>query len=263
MPLVIEVAAALIRDGGGRYLITQRRRGSHLEGLWEFPGGKRDAGESLEECLRRELREELSATFSVGEKFETIEWTYPDRTIVLHFYRCRLEAGPIEPLEDQAMRWVAPERLHEFGFPPADQALIARLVTERIDAPMPGPISQHITFLDSADLARTAAFYGDVLGLRLARDQGTCRIYHVAGSAYIGFCRRDQASAVSPRGATGVTVLTFITDQVDEWFARLEAAGAEVVQRPTDKPQYRIYNAFVRDPDGYLVEIQRFWEPLE
>jgi catechol 2,3-dioxygenase-like lactoylglutathione lyase family enzyme len=59
-----------------------------------------------------------------------------------------------------------------------------------------------------------------------------------------------------------VTVLTFVTDDVDGWFARLEAAGAEVVQRPTDKPQYRIYNAFVRDPDGYLVEIQRFWEPL-
>ncbi|MEK7387973.1 MAG: NUDIX domain-containing protein, partial [candidate division NC10 bacterium] len=71
MPLVIEVAAALIRDEAGRYLITQRRRGSHLEGLWEFPGGKREAGESHEDALRRELTEELSATFTVGEKFTT------------------------------------------------------------------------------------------------------------------------------------------------------------------------------------------------
>ena len=140
--------------------------------------------------------------------------------------------------------------------------MIERHAAERIGPDMPAPITQHITFLDASDLARTHVFYEGVLGLRLARDQGTCRIYHGAGDAYIGFCRRDSASAVSPRGATGVTVLTFVTDDVDGWFARLEAAGADVVQRPTDKPQYQIYNAFVRDPDGYLVEIQRFWEPL-
>lgn len=127
MPLVIEVAAALIRDEAGRYLITQRRRGSHLEGLWEFPGGKRDPGESLEACLRRELIEELAATFTVGEKVETIHWEYPDRTVILHFYRCRLESGTIEPLEEQAMAWVEPERLLEYGFPPADRALIDHL----------------------------------------------------------------------------------------------------------------------------------------
>lgn len=125
------------------------------------------------------------------------------------------------------------------------------------------PIAQQITFLDTTDLARTAQFYERVLGLRLARDQGTCRIYHVCGSAYIGFCRRDPGSAIAPRAAAGVTVLTLITDQVDEWCARLEASGVEIVQKPTDKPAYRIYNAFARDPNGYLVEIQRFWEPLE
>jgi mutator protein MutT len=128
VPRVIEVAAGLIQDDAGRYLITQRRRGSHLAGLWEFPGGKRDVGESLEACLRRELQEELSAVFEVGEKFETIQWEYPDRTIVLHFYRCRLESGPITPLEEQAMVWVTPERLGEYAFPPADQSLISRLV---------------------------------------------------------------------------------------------------------------------------------------
>lgn len=127
MPLVIEVAAALIRDEVGRYLITQRRRGSHLEGLWEFPGGKREAGESPEDALRRELAEELSATFAVGEKFTTVTWEYPDRTVVLHFYRCTLESGEITPLESQAMAWVAPERLGEFSFPPADRELIQRL----------------------------------------------------------------------------------------------------------------------------------------
>ena len=127
MPLLIEVAAALIRDREGRYLITQRRRGSHLEGLWEFPGGKRDAGEDLAACLRRELTEELGASFAVGEKVDTIRWDYPDRTVVLHFYRCRLESGTIEPQESQAMAWVAAPDLSDYDFPPADRELIARL----------------------------------------------------------------------------------------------------------------------------------------
>jgi mutator protein MutT len=124
---LVEVVAALVQDEKGRYLITQRRKGSHLAGLWEFPGGKREAAESLEEALRRELAEELSARFAVGQRVETVRWEYPERTIVIHFYRCRLESGTIEPREDQAMAWVAPDRLSDFDFPPADRDLIARL----------------------------------------------------------------------------------------------------------------------------------------
>ena len=116
-----------MRDDAGRYLITRRRRGSHLEGLWEFPGGKREPGESLETALRRELAEELSAGFAVGDRVDTVRWEYPERTVVIHFYRCRLESGTIEPRESQAMAWVAPERLVEFDFPPADRELITRL----------------------------------------------------------------------------------------------------------------------------------------
>jgi mutator protein MutT len=125
--LVIEVAAALIRDGAGRYLITQRRRGSHLEGLWEFPGGKREPGEDLETCLKRELAEELSATFAVGRRVHTVRWEYPDRVVVIHFYECRLESGTVHPGEQQAMAWVEPDRLRDYAFPPADRILIERL----------------------------------------------------------------------------------------------------------------------------------------
>jgi 8-oxo-dGTP diphosphatase len=124
---LVEVVAALVQDEKGHYLITRRRKGSHLAGLWEFPGGKREADESLEEALRRELAEELSARFAVGQRVETVRWEYPERTIVIHFYRCRLESGTIEPREDQAMAWVAPDRLSDFDFPPADRDLIARL----------------------------------------------------------------------------------------------------------------------------------------
>lgn len=127
MPLVIDVTAAVIQDEAGRYLITRRRRGSHLEGLWEFPGGKLEAGESHEAGLRRELREELGAEFSVHGLVETIRWEYPDRTIVLHFYDCRVAAGAIEAREAQEMRWVTPDELPGHEFPPADRALIDRL----------------------------------------------------------------------------------------------------------------------------------------
>ena len=125
------------------------------------------------------------------------------------------------------------------------------------------PIEQQITFLDTDDLARTADFYERILGLRLARDQGSCRIYHVSGSAFLGFCRRAEASSIAPRGAAGVTVLTLVTEHVDAWCAHLAAHGVEIVKKPADHPPYRIYNVFARDPSGYLVEIQRFWEPLE
>lgn len=118
-------------------------------------------------------------------------------------------------------------------------------------------VSQQITFLDTRDLARTADFYERILGLRLARDQGTCRIYHVSGEAYLGFCQRSDAPT-EPRGL----VLTLVTEQVDEWCAHLRRKGVEFVKEPAENPPYRIYNAFVRDPNGYVIEIQRFWEPL-
>jgi len=126
-PPVVEVTAGLICDEGGRYLITRRVAGSHLAGLWEFPGGKREAGETLEDCLRRELNEELGAEFMVGERVETVTWRYPEKTIVLHFFRCLLARGPIEPRESQAHAWVEPAHLGDYAFPPADSELIARL----------------------------------------------------------------------------------------------------------------------------------------
>jgi mutator protein MutT len=124
---VVEVAAALVRDAGGRYLITQRLANTHLAGQWEFPGGKREPGETLEECLARELREELAIEVAVGEKVETVRWEYGEKTVVLHFYRCRITGGTLEPLECAALDWVEPARLTDYDFPPADQRLIDRL----------------------------------------------------------------------------------------------------------------------------------------
>ena len=126
----VEVVAGIIRDDSSRYLITRRLEGKHLAGLWEFPGGKREPDESLEQSLRRELHEELGATFDVGERIEVVRWPYPELTVVLHFFRCRITSGTIAPREGQLMEWVAPRDFHRYDFPPADATLLARLAAD-------------------------------------------------------------------------------------------------------------------------------------
>jgi catechol 2,3-dioxygenase-like lactoylglutathione lyase family enzyme len=118
------------------------------------------------------------------------------------------------------------------------------------------PIDQQITFLYTADLVSTARFYEDVLGLSLALDQGTCRIYHVSGDAYLGVCHREDA----PRPSSGV-ILTLVSQDVDGWYRALCAQGVTVDRAPTLNERYHIYHCFLRDPNGYVIEIQRFLDP--
>lgn len=124
MGAVDVVAAVIERDG--RYLITRRPEGTHLAGFWEFPGGKILPGEKPEDALRRELKEELGVEAAVGEPVETVEWSYPEKSVRLFFFRCAL-AGEPSPLEGQEMRWVAAADLRSYSVPEADAALIARL----------------------------------------------------------------------------------------------------------------------------------------
>ena len=123
---VIEVAAGLIhRDG--RYLIARRKSGTHFAGFWEFPGGKREAGESLTECLQRELFEELSIRVDLPIPYRIIRHEYWDRIIELHFFRCAIDQGEPIPIGCEEIRWVYPEDLTYFTFPPADYAVIEAL----------------------------------------------------------------------------------------------------------------------------------------
>jgi 8-oxo-dGTP diphosphatase len=123
---VIDVAAGLVfRDG--RLLITQRKAGSHLAGLWEFPGGKRNEGESWENCLRRELREELAIEVSVGRVFDEVTHAYPEKTVRLRFFICTLRDGEPQPLDCAALAWVTALEMAGYTFPPADAKLLARL----------------------------------------------------------------------------------------------------------------------------------------
>jgi 8-oxo-dGTP diphosphatase len=122
---MIVVTAAVI-EHDGRYLVTRRQRGVHLEGLWEFPGGKCEPDESLPDCLRRELLEELGADTLVGQEILAVTHHYPEKSVELHFIACRLLGEPA-PLLGQEMRWVAREDLRSLQFLPADDELIAVL----------------------------------------------------------------------------------------------------------------------------------------
>jgi 8-oxo-dGTP diphosphatase len=120
MKTIVVTAAVVEHDG--RLLVTRRQQGTHLEGYWEFPGGKCDPGETLETCLARELREELGVSAIVGAEILTTTHTYPDRSVELHFFQCRLRA-PV-PQMGQEMRWVTRDELGDLPFPPADRELI-------------------------------------------------------------------------------------------------------------------------------------------
>ena len=123
--MAIIVAAAVI-ERGVAVLVTRRLKGSHLEGMWEFPGGKCEPGESIHDCLVRELREELAVEVTPGETLLVTTHTYPEKTVQLHFIACGMYGEP-SPQQGQEMQWVARARLDSLDFPAADAALIETL----------------------------------------------------------------------------------------------------------------------------------------
>jgi mutator protein MutT len=122
----IVVVAAVIEQNG-RFLVARRLAGTHLAGYWEFPGGKIHDGETHDEALGREIREELNAGISNLRRILRVSHAYPERTVELHFYRGDLIGAP-QPMLGQELRWIAREDFASMEFPPADAELIARLV---------------------------------------------------------------------------------------------------------------------------------------
>ena len=133
MNTILVCAAVIERDG--LFLVTRRQEGVHLEGYWEFPGGKCDPGETLTACLVRELREELDVEAHAGSELFTTTHTYPDQTVELHFLRCDVRGEPT-PRVGQRMLWARREELAQLPFPAADVELIRILTRE---APEGGP----------------------------------------------------------------------------------------------------------------------------
>ena len=127
--LLLVVAAALV-DDDGRVLVSQRPEGRSLAGLWEFPGGKVEAGERPEEALIRELAEELGiqVTEACLAPLTFASHAYPDMHLLMPLYICRRWEKLAQPLEGQRLRWVRPVALRELPMPPADAPLIPALV---------------------------------------------------------------------------------------------------------------------------------------
>ena len=122
---VVVAAAVVIRDGC--VLLTRRTEGQHLAGLWEFPGGKLEDGESPEEALVRECREECGIEVEVAEILDVTHHRYPEKDVLLLFYRCELRTGEVRHLQVADHAWVAPPDLDRYPLPPADERVVARI----------------------------------------------------------------------------------------------------------------------------------------
>ena len=120
---IIEVAAGLIFRCG-KLLITQRRPQDHLGGLWEFPGGKREPGESYEDCLCRELEEELGVQVKDLASIGEVTHAYPEKTVHIRFFECSLANGEPAALGCSALKWVGAPELSQYSFPAADAQLL-------------------------------------------------------------------------------------------------------------------------------------------
>lgn len=115
---------------------------------------------------------------------------------------------------------------------------------------------KQIVFLSVSDFDISSQFYGKILGLKMARDQVACRIYLLSGSSYIGICK-----GLPPCMPNGLT-LTLVADDVDGWYNQLRAKGVKIRSPPKLNEKYKIYHFYLKDPDGYTIEIQKFIEPL-
>ena len=127
---MITVAAGLI-ESNGQILIARRRNVGRHGRKWEFPGGKVEPNESPEECVRRELQEELGITAKVGELFCVSEYDYPDFSIRLEVYCIRSISGYPVALEHDEIRWIEPKQIEDFDFPEADRPVVAKIVANR------------------------------------------------------------------------------------------------------------------------------------
>ncbi len=123
----IHVVAGVITDARGRLLLNRRAGDRDMVGLWEFPGGKREPGETSEQALVRELREELGIEAEVGEWLMEVPQLYPDKRLRLEVRRIRSWNGKARGREGQAITWVAPEKLPRYSMPPADVPVVAML----------------------------------------------------------------------------------------------------------------------------------------
>ena len=116
---------------------------------------------------------------------------------------------------------------------------------------------QQVTFIYARDLEVSAQFYSEILELSLTLDQGKCKIFEVSPNAFLGVCACNDQRPSNPEGI----IITLVSQNVDGWYEKLVAKGIEFDAPPSENPAFNIYHCFLRDPDGYQIEIQQFRDP--
>ena len=208
-PQVMEVVAGVIRDAGGRVLLTRRTEGRDLAGLWEFPGGKREPGESAEAALVRELHEELGIDVEIGAALINVPQAYPDKRLRLDVRLVAHWRGALRGREGQALAWVPPRKLSSYPMPPADRPVVAALRQPDRYLVTPEPGSDESAWLDH---------------LQRALEQGIRRVHLRAPTADPARWRALAARAVAACRAAGAEVLV----NADIELARSLAVGVHL-----------------------------------
>ena len=124
---MLEVVCGVIEDSEGRFLACLRPAGKHLGGLWEFPGGKIDPGESPDAALARELKEELAVDVEVGRALTPVVWNYGEITIRLQPFICRIVSGELRALEHEELRWCVPGDFPHLPWADADIPILREI----------------------------------------------------------------------------------------------------------------------------------------
>lgn len=122
------VVAAAILECQGKFLLTRRKLDVHQGGLWEFPGGKQEVGETLEQCLQRELKEEIDIEVADLQHFYNLRHRYPEKEVELHFFTCSIYQGIPKPLQSMEIAWVSKTDLGSYSFPDADRPVLAKIL---------------------------------------------------------------------------------------------------------------------------------------
>ena len=122
------VVAAAILQCEGKILLTRRKLNAHQGGLWEFPGGKREVGETLEQCLKRELKEEVDIEVGALKHFSVLRYRYPEKEVELHFFTCSIVQGDPKPLGCIEIAWVTKGELAFYEFPAADRPVLRQIL---------------------------------------------------------------------------------------------------------------------------------------
>lgn len=128
LPEVNVVCGVIVSGDGGRYLACRRPEGKHLGGLWEFPGGKVDPGESPEAALKRELMEELGVVVEIKERLTPVRWHYETVTVMLMPFYCKIASGMLRAIEHSEMIWISCGEFSKLEWAPADQPILQELV---------------------------------------------------------------------------------------------------------------------------------------